>query len=98
MERETDFAKYDESELIGMFGRMDSRWVPVYCARLQEFLVDSGYIVRDGGGVRPGSAAPSPDKLQTLIGSLQPIESKVSFGPLRGLALPPLVKQPMQTC
>ena len=85
MESETDYTKYRESELVDMFGRMDPRWVPLDCARLKEFLLERGYIVRDGGGVRPGSAVPSLDKLQTLIGSPEPIECKVSFGPTSGL-------------
>jgi rhomboid protease GluP len=84
MESESDYTKYKESELVDLFGRMDPRWVPADCARLKEFLVERGYIVRDGG-LRPGSAVPSPDKLQTLIGSPRPIECEVTFGQTTGL-------------
>ena len=79
MDGEIDFTKYDEAELVAMFGRMDPRWVPGDRARLKELLLERGYLVHDGG-VGPGFASPSPDKLQALIGSARPIECKVAFG------------------
>jgi rhomboid protease GluP len=88
MDGEIDYTKYDESELVDMFSRTDPRWAPINCARLKQLLVDRGYIVRDGG-LGPGSAVPSPEKLQSLIGSASPIECKVTFaqkaGPFRWL-------------
>jgi len=69
---------------VEMFGRMDPRYAPANCARLKEFLVERGYIVHDGG-LGPGSAVPSPEKLQALIGSVHPLECRVSFGQTTGL-------------
>jgi rhomboid protease GluP len=84
MDGEIDYKNYDESELVDMFSRTDPRWAPINCARLKELLLDRGYIVRDGG-LGPGSAVPSPEKLQSLIGSARPIECKVTFGQKAGL-------------
>jgi rhomboid protease GluP len=84
VENEIDFAKYTEAELVEMFGRMDPRYAPTNCARLKEFLIERGYIVRDGG-IGPGFAMPSPEKLQALIGSAHPIECRVSFGQTTGI-------------
>jgi len=84
MDGEIDYAKYDESELVDMFSRTDPRWAPVNYARLKELLIERGYIVRNGG-LGPGSAVPSAEKLQSLIGSARPIECKVSFGRTAGL-------------
>jgi len=36
MDGEIDFTKYDEAELIEMFGRIDPRSAPINCARLKE--------------------------------------------------------------
>ena len=79
MDNEIDYTKHTESELVDMFGRLDPRYAPAECARLAKYLTDHGYIVTEGG-TGPGSAAPSPAKLQTLIGSSQPIEWNVDFG------------------
>ena len=84
MDGEIDFTKYDEAELVEMFGRIDPRFAPINCARLKELLVTRGYVVHDGT-MLPGSATPSPAKLQTLIGSDRPIECKVTFGQTTGL-------------
>jgi rhomboid protease GluP len=84
MDGEIDFTKYDEAELLAMFGRMDPRWVPVDCARLKKLLLERGYVVHDGG-IGPGFATPSPDKLQALIGSAHAIECKVTYGHTPGL-------------
>ena len=88
MDGEIDYTKYDESELVEMFERTDPRWAPVNSRRLKELLVERGYIVRDGR-LGPGSAVPSPEKLQSLIGSTSPFECKVAFdqkvGPFRRL-------------
>jgi hypothetical protein len=84
MDGEIDYAKYDESELVDMFSRTDPRWAPVNYARLKELLIGRGYVVRDGG-LGPGSAVPSAEKLQSLIGSVHPIECKVTFGQTTGL-------------
>jgi len=62
-----------------MFGRLDPRYAPAECARLGKYLTDQGYVVSDGT-TGPGSAVPSAAKLQTLIGSSQPIEWNVDFG------------------
>jgi rhomboid protease GluP len=79
VDSEIDYTKHTESELVDMFGRLDPRYAPAECARLGKFLTEHGYVVTDGG-TGPGSAVPSPAKLQTLIGSSQPIEWKVDFG------------------
>jgi len=79
MEGEIDFEKHTESELVDMFGRLDARYAAAECARLGKYLADRGYIVTDGT-TGPGSAVPSSKKLQTLIGSPQPIEWAVDFG------------------
>jgi membrane associated rhomboid family serine protease len=84
MDGEIDYKNYDESELVDIFSRTDPRWAPINCARLKELLVNRGYIVRDGA-LGPGSAVPSPEKLQSLIGSSRPIECKVTFGRKSGL-------------
>jgi hypothetical protein len=84
MDGEIDYAKYDESELVDMFSRTDPRWAPVNYARLKELLIERGYVVGDGG-LGPGSAVPSAEKLQSLIGSARPIECKVTFGQTTGL-------------
>jgi membrane associated rhomboid family serine protease len=84
MDGEIDFTKYDEAELVAMFGRIDPYSAPINCARLKELLVERGYIVHDGG-YGPGSATPSPGKLQALIGSDRPIECNVAFGLSSGL-------------
>jgi rhomboid protease GluP len=79
VESEIDYTKHSESELVDMFGRIDPRYAPKNCARLSKYLTDQGYIVTDGT-TGPGSAVPSPAKIQTLIGSPQPIEWNVEFG------------------
>jgi hypothetical protein len=84
MDGEIDYKKYDESELVDMFSRTDPRAAPVNYARLKELLVERGYIVREGG-LGPGSAVPSPEKLQLLIGSARPFECKVAFGQKAGI-------------
>lgn len=84
MDGEIDYTKYDEPELVDMFGRTDPRWAPVNCARLKELLIARGYVVRDGG-LGPGSAVPSAEKLQALIGSADPIDCQVTFGQNVGL-------------
>ena len=43
-----------------------------------------GYVVTAGLS-GPGSAAPSPEKLEELIGTTTPFESDVEFGPTKGL-------------
>jgi rhomboid protease GluP len=83
MESKIDYTKHTESELVEMFGRLDPRYAPAECIRLAKYLTDHGYIVTEGG-TGPGSAVPSPAKLQTLIGSSQPIEWKVDFGNTTG--------------
>jgi rhomboid protease GluP len=84
MDGEIDFTKYSEAELLEVWGRIDPRSAPINCARLKELLVERGYIVQ-GGTLLPGSATPSPAKLQALIGSDHPIECKVTFGQTTGL-------------
>ena len=84
MDGEIDFTKYSEAELLEVWGRIDPRSAPINCARLKELLVERGYIVQ-GGTLLPGSATPSPAKLQALIGSDRPIECKVTFGQTTGL-------------
>jgi rhomboid protease GluP len=79
VEDEIDYTKHTESELVDMFGRMDPRYAQVECARLSKFLVERGFIVTDGG-TGPGSAVPSPAKLQSLTGSDRPSEWAVEFG------------------
>lgn len=89
MESEIDYTKHTESELVDMFGRLDPRYAPAECARLGKYLADRGYIVTDGS-TGPGSAVPSPEKLQSLIGAPQPLEWKVDFGSAtRSLGLGP---------
>ena len=80
---EIDYTKHTEPELVEMFGRLDPRYAPAECARLAKYLSERGYIITDGT-TGPGSAAPSPEKLQTLIGSPIPFECKVDFGPTSG--------------
>ena len=79
MANEIDYTKHTEPELVEMFGRMDPRYAPEACARLGKYLADHGYIVTDGE-TGPGSAEPSPEKLQALIGSPRPFECNVDFG------------------
>jgi rhomboid protease GluP len=78
VENGIDYKEHTEAELVDMFGRMDPRYAPAECTRLGKYLADRGYIVTDGT-TEPGSAAPSSAKIQTLIGSPQPIEWKVDF-------------------
>jgi hypothetical protein len=55
MDGELDFTKYQESELVEMFGRMDPRFAPQNYARLKTLLTARGYIIRDatwGAGVK----------------------------------------------
>ena len=66
-----------------MFGRLDPRYAPAECPRLSQFLKDHGYIVTDGEA-GPGSAVPSPEKLQELIGSNSPFECEVQFSSNKG--------------
>lgn len=84
VEREIDFAKHTEPELVEMFGRLDPRYAPGNCARLKELLIERGYDIRDGG-IGPGTVVPSSAKLQELIGSPHMIECPVSFGHNEGL-------------
>jgi rhomboid protease GluP len=79
VDSEIDYTKHTEAELVDMFGRLDPRYAPAECTRLAKYLADQGYIVTEGG-TGPGSAVPSPAKLETLIGSSQPIEWEVDFG------------------
>jgi rhomboid protease GluP len=78
VEGEIDYKKHTESELVEMFGRLDPRYAPAECARLGKYLTDHGYLVT-AGALEPGSAVPSPAKLQELIGSSRPIEWNVEF-------------------
>ena len=83
MDSEIDYTKHTEPELVDMFGRLDPRYAPNECTRLAKFLTERGYIVTDGT-TGPGSAAPSPQKLEELIGSATPFECDVEFGPNKG--------------
>jgi hypothetical protein len=80
---EIDYMKHTEPELVDMFGRLDPRYAQSECTRLAKFLTERGYIVTDGI-TGPGSAAPSPEKLEQLIGSACPFECEVEFGPNKG--------------
>jgi hypothetical protein len=84
VDHEIDYTKDTEPELVDMFGRLDPRYAQAECIRLAKFLSERGYIVTDGL-TGPGSAAPSPEKLQELIGSTSPFECAIEFGPNRGL-------------
>jgi len=79
MERELDYSQHPEAELVEMFGRMDPRYAPLACAGLRKHLTELGYIVTPGD-TGPGSVAPSPQKIQALIGSPHPFECDVEFG------------------
>ena len=79
MDGEIDYTQHTEPELVEMFGRLDPRYAPAECARLGKYLTILGYIVTDGGA-GPGTAVPSPAKLQTLVGSPHPIEWNADFG------------------
>jgi membrane associated rhomboid family serine protease len=83
VEREIDYTKYTEPELVEMFGRMDPRFAPEECERLAKFLRERDYIVTEGG-TGPGFAVPSPGQLKILIGSSRPIECDVDFGKAAG--------------
>jgi hypothetical protein len=83
VDNEIDYTKHTEPELVDMFGRLDSRYAQAECTRLAKFLTERGYIVTDGI-TGPGSAAPSPEKLEELIGSTSPFECEVEFGPNKG--------------
>jgi hypothetical protein len=80
---EIDYTKHAEPELADMFGRLDPRYAPAECGRLAKYLSERGYIVTDGT-TGPGSAAPSPEKMQALIGSTRPLQCNVEFGPSGG--------------
>jgi rhomboid protease GluP len=84
MDGEIDFTKYSEAELLEVWDRIDPRSAPINCARLKELLVERGYVVKDGT-LLPGTATPSPAKLQALIESDRPIECEVTFGETTGL-------------
>jgi hypothetical protein len=77
---EIDYSQHSEPELVDMFGRLDPRYAPDECVRLAKYLSERGYIVTNGT-TGPGSAAPSPERMQTLLGSPSPFECKVQFGP-----------------
>jgi hypothetical protein len=66
VDSEIDYTKHAEPELVDMFERLDPRYAPTECARLAKFLTERGYIVTEGT-TGPGSAAPSPQKLEQLI-------------------------------
>ena len=83
MDDEIDCTKHTEPELVDMFGRLDPRYAQAECTRLAKFLTERGYIVTDGI-TGPGSAAPSTEKLEGLIGSTSPFECEVEFGPNKG--------------
>jgi hypothetical protein len=83
VDSEIDYTKHTEPELVDMFGRLDPRYAQGECTRLAKFLTERGYIVIDGI-TGPGSAAPSPEKLEELIGSTSPFECEVEFGPNKG--------------
>jgi hypothetical protein len=83
VDSEIDYTKHTEPELVDMFGRLDPRYAHAECTRLAKFLTDRGYIVTNGIS-GPGSAAPSPEKLEELIGSTSPFECEVEFGPNKG--------------
>ncbi len=84
MEGSTDDSQKDEREWVDRFERLDPRYAPEEWARLAKLLTERGYIVHDGG-VGPGSAVPSPEKLQVLIGTSAPIQCRVAFGETAGL-------------
>ena len=84
MDREIDYTKHTELELVDMFGRLDPRYAQAECSQLARFLSERGYVVTDGIA-GPGSAAPSAKKLEELIGLPGPFECDVEFGPEGGL-------------
>jgi hypothetical protein len=83
VDSEIDYTKHTEPELVDMFCRLDPRYAQAECTRLAKFLTERGYVVIDGI-TGPGSAAPSPEKLEELIGSNSPFECEVEFGPKKG--------------
>jgi hypothetical protein len=85
VDNEIDYTQHSEPELVEMFGRLDPRYAPAECTRLAKYLSQLGYFVTDGT-TGPGSAAPSPEKMQALIGSTNPFGCQIEFGPTGGFA------------
>lgn len=84
MDGELDLTQFDESQLVEMFSRIDPRFAPINAGRLKALLIQKGYVIYDEV-VGPGTAVPSPAKLQTLIGSPQPVQFPVKFSENTGL-------------
>lgn len=89
MQSGPDYTQLTDFDLVDLFERLDPRWSSVQCAQIKEILVARGFLVRDGD-LGPGIAAPSPAKLETLVGSATPIIYPARFdqneGPFRRLA------------
>jgi rhomboid protease GluP len=84
MDGQIDFTQFEESELVEMFSRIDPRFAPINAERLKTLLIQKGYVIYDDDW-GPGTAVPSPAKLQSLIGSPQPVQFEVKFSENTGL-------------
>lgn len=89
MQSEPDYKQLNDFDLVDLFERLDPRWSSVQCAQIKEILVARGFLVKDGD-LGPGITAPSPAKLETLLGSRTAISYPARFdqneGPFRLLA------------
>ncbi len=89
MQSEPDYTQLTDFDLVDLFERLDSRWSGVQCAQIKEILIARGFLVEDGD-LGPGRTAPSPAKLEALLGSRTPITYAARFdrnqGPFRVLA------------
>jgi rhomboid protease GluP len=90
LQSEPDYTQWNDFDLVDLFERLDPRWSSVQCAQIKEILVARGFLVKDGD-LGPGITAPSPTKLETLVGSRTAISYPARFdqneGPFRVLAL-----------
>jgi membrane associated rhomboid family serine protease len=84
-----DYTRLSDFDLVDLFERLDPRWSSVQCAQIKEILVARGFLVKDGD-LGPGITAPSPAKLETLVGSRTAVTYPARFdqneGPFRVLA------------
>jgi len=89
LQADPDYTKWNDFDLVDLFERLDPRWSEAQCAQIKDILVSRGFLVKDGD-LGPGWTSPSPERLETQLGSRTAISYPARFdqnqGPFRLLA------------
>lgn len=78
-----DLSRYEDSELMEMYGRLDSSRAPALSSQVKDMLVERDFILPNADAEEQ-EIVPSREKLQKLMGVNTPITTPVFFGDVPG--------------